>query len=212
MSFHSSSCTVQHRRQHSHIRAGFAKLSSFVGSDRIGKSSTTLVFQRAEERPFRCVPAKLSGSEYIREDSQTKASLSKLLTSVLMAMSEAKEGRKVVQLHIRSAFQRILVVFAAWKLILLLTASASPGPGYDTSTQLLLPPVSHTDFAASQLLEHVLTRLVRWDGLYFVSIANDGYRYEQEWAFGWGFTTLLNYVARGIESATSKTPSRLSTI
>jgi phosphatidylinositol glycan class V len=102
------------------------------------------------------------------------------------------------QLDSSSAVRRLLLVFIGWKLILLMVASASPGPGYDTSTYLLLPQTTKDDHIAYKILIHVLTRLVRWDGFYFVSVATSGYRHEQEWAFGWGFTTLLNYCGKGI--------------
>lgn len=39
---------------------------------------------------------------------------------------------------------------------------------------------------------HLLAlKLTRWDAIYYVQAAARGYRYEQEWAFGWGFNRLI---------------------
>jgi hypothetical protein len=42
--------------------------------------------------------------------------------------------------------------------------------------------------------ERLLQTLTRWDAIYFASIAERGYVFEQEWAFGWGFTRLLSFL------------------
>ena len=81
---------------------------------------------------------------------------------------------------------------------MLLTALSSPGPGYDTSTQLLLPELSEEHQSLpSRLSARVLSRLIRWDAVYYVTIANRGYRFEQEWAFSWLPTKLVGHIARG---------------
>ena len=89
--------------------------------------------------------------------------------------------------------------FITWKLILLAIALASPGPGYDTSTALL-----HLDFSFTQAkprsdweLASRLRNLVRWDAIYFTQLARRGYLWEQEWAFGWGFSNLIAVTSRG---------------
>jgi len=97
-----------------------------------------------------------------------------------------------------AALFRLVGLFLLWKLLLLVLAANSPGPGYDTSTTLLLPALSPDEPLASRLSAHVLSRLVRWDALYFVSIANRHQLYEQEWAFGWTFTRLISHVAKGV--------------
>ncbi|PGH08492.1 hypothetical protein AJ79_05981 [Helicocarpus griseus UAMH5409] len=95
------------------------------------------------------------------------------------------------------------VLFVLWKLLLLLVIVTSPGPGYDTSTTLL--PLTTGKNAtgtllgdgangslkkwwSSPLMPESLLKLVRWDAIYFVNIARRGYLFEQEWAFGYGYT------------------------
>ncbi|KAK0665041.1 GPI mannosyltransferase 2 [Lasiodiplodia hormozganensis] len=100
-------------------------------------------------------------------------------------------------------FSALVIVFAAWKALLLLTAFASPGPGYDTSTTLLLGQ----DAAASALVttsvpwsatpgERLVSKLVRWDAIYFTAAAERGYQHEQEWAFSWAFSHLMANAAK----------------
>lgn len=78
--------------------------------------------------------------------------------------------------------------FWSWKLLLLLIVLASPGPGYDTSTTILAP-------ISGSRLPSILLKLVRWDSIYYVNIAQRGYLYEQEWAFGYG--QVLSILSRG---------------
>lgn len=103
----------------------------------------------------------------------------------------------------------IVVLFLVWKLLLLTVALLSPGPGYDTSTQLLfkgygtrsvelanLQPSAHSPTRSWSLsTERLVESLTRWDAIYFASIAERGYVFEQEWAFGWGFTRLLSFLS-----------------
>jgi phosphatidylinositol glycan class V len=74
----------------------------------------------------------------------------------------------------------LITIFIAWKLLLLAIAATSPGSGYDTSTTL---------HASANIL--FPTKLLRWDAIYFTQIARRGYLFEQDWAFGWGFTRFL---------------------
>lgn len=93
----------------------------------------------------------------------------------------------------------LIGLFAVWKTFLLVVASLSPGPGYDTSAQLLLPLADGGDPLLKRILSHLLTRLVRWDALYYVTISSNGYEFEQYWAFGWGFTRAMRYLANGAQ-------------
>ncbi|EKG13131.1 GPI mannosyltransferase 2-like protein [Macrophomina phaseolina MS6] len=97
----------------------------------------------------------------------------------------------------------LVIVFAAWKTLLLLIAFASPGPGYDTSTTLLLG----RDAAASALVsasvpwtatlgERLASKLTRWDAIYFTVAAERGYQHEQDWAFSWAFNRFIAQVAK----------------
>lgn len=93
----------------------------------------------------------------------------------------------------------LVLSFIAWKLLLLCVALTSPGPGYDTSTELL-----HSDLNLAQANYGSewepalrLTSLVRWDAIYYTQIARRGYLWEQEWAFGWGFTNLIAVTRKG---------------
>lgn len=96
----------------------------------------------------------------------------------------------------------LLLLFACWKTLLILIAFLSPAPGYDTSTSLLgaaeKPLLDfHIDkYHPSTSIERLLSKLCRWDAIYFTEIARRGYVHEQEWAFGWGFTRLLSFVAK----------------
>jgi phosphatidylinositol glycan class V len=95
----------------------------------------------------------------------------------------------------RHPIQSLILTFAVWKALLLLIALCSPGPGYDTSTTLALG--GETPLPGP--LTHVIGKLTRWDAIYYVKAATRGYRYEQEWAFGWGFTRLIALCTAGEE-------------
>lgn len=110
--------------------------------------------------------------------------------------------------HHAANIASIATLFAIWKTLLLAIVAASPGPGYDTSTVLMLAdpragvPTSSTTLV-SRAVEHLLTRLVRWDSVYFVNIAQRGYVFEQEWAFGRGFHAMMAWVAEWLGDGSS---------
>lgn len=92
----------------------------------------------------------------------------------------------------------VIKIFLTWKFLLLAIACASPGPGYDTSTQILLDQYSSTSNSlSSRAIEHLVLRLTRWDGIYFSSLASRGHVNEQEWAFSWALARITSLVARG---------------
>jgi GPI mannosyltransferase 2 len=102
----------------------------------------------------------------------------------------------------------LLASFVAWKTLLLLIAIGSVvGPSYDTSTSLALdsfeypltaayPSAATASSAVPALSTVVVARLTRWDAIYFVQIARRGYLFEQEWAFGTGFPTVVSWLIK----------------
>lgn len=93
----------------------------------------------------------------------------------------------------------LVLSFIAWKLLLLCVALTSPGPGYDTSTELLHSGLNlaQANYGSEWEPALRLTSLVRWDAIYYTQIARRGYLWEQEWAFGWGFTNLIAVTSKG---------------
>jgi len=92
----------------------------------------------------------------------------------------------------------LLAFFAAWKLLLLGVACASPGPGYDTSTRVLFDQCDVQAHSwTSRVVEHLTLRLTRWDALYFSTSSARGHLYEQEWAFSWFMSRLTAILANG---------------
>lgn len=97
------------------------------------------------------------------------------------------------------------IAFALWKALLFLVIVTCPGPGYDTSTSLLPYQVQNlSDDLPSphkhQILSSYLSiplRFVRWDAIYYVHAAEKGYVFEQEWAFGYGYTRILALLSSG---------------
>lgn len=101
-------------------------------------------------------------------------------------------------------YQSLTRVFLLSKFLLLILACLSPGPGYDTSTQLLFRLSTAITRGEAQPLpekaiQHIASKLVRWDAIYFVSNAKDGYVYEQEWAFSWAIANVIRRLARCME-------------
>ena len=97
----------------------------------------------------------------------------------------------------------LVLSFITWKLILFCIALTSPGPGYDTSTILLGSDLdlAQTKHGSGWEPASRLRSLVRWDAIYFTQVARRGYRWEQEWAFGWGFSSLVAVTSKGDQYA-----------
>ena len=92
----------------------------------------------------------------------------------------------------------LICCFALWKTLLLCIAYASPGPGYDSSTHILLQRRDELRLAQ---------KLARWDAIYFAALTKRDYLFEQEWAFGWGFTRTLKLLSHGERVDSGRGPS-----
>ncbi|KAF2231220.1 glycosyltransferase family 76 protein [Viridothelium virens] len=100
----------------------------------------------------------------------------------------------------RRPIASLTICFVLWKALLMAVARISPGFGYDTSSTLLLArDALGPDVGGS--FSPLLMRLTRWDGIFYAKISERGYVYEQEWAFGWGFTRLLSLIAKACSSS-----------
>ncbi|KDN66315.1 putative mannosyltransferase [Colletotrichum sublineola] len=87
--------------------------------------------------------------------------------------------------HASHPRQTLIAAFAAWKTLLLAIALGSAvAPSYDTSTTLMLRR-NESDLS-------IVTRLTRWDALYFTQSARRGYVFEQEWAFNAGLPLVVS--------------------
>ncbi|CZR57088.1 related to Dolichyl-phosphate-mannose-protein mannosyltransferase [Phialocephala subalpina] len=84
--------------------------------------------------------------------------------------------------------RKLITLFLCWKVLLLLVALCSPGPGYDTSSNLR---EASNGKELPIVLDRLVNKLKRWDAIYFVKTAERGHLFEQEWAFGWGFTRVI---------------------
>ncbi|KAH0343543.1 DUF409 domain protein, partial [Aureobasidium melanogenum] len=119
--------------------------------------------------------------------------------------SPDRSGSNMMHADVRA----LACLFVVWKLLLLCVAYASPGPGYDTSTTLLLAraqsSVTENTFL-EDFAKQLVTNLVRWDALYFVSVARRGVIFEQEWAWGWGYTNFLGLVSKVLPGKSSQPP------
>ncbi|KAL5362476.1 DUF409 domain protein [Aspergillus floccosus] len=86
--------------------------------------------------------------------------------------------------------------FWIWKALLIGIVVYCPGPGYDTSTGLLPYQLPGAPISSPQSDSHtscsVFLKFVRWDAIYFVHTAEHGYVFEQEWAFGYGYSRILS--------------------
>lgn len=112
-------------------------------------------------------------------------------------------------LHLRHPIRGLTFAFFLWKTILFFSIVACPGPGYDTSTTLLADQTTGgLDISPGISKPGSLSiprRFVRWDSIYFTHAAENGYVFEQEWAFGYGYTKVLRCLASSMRCPFSMT-------
>ncbi|KAJ5544937.1 hypothetical protein N7535_006676 [Penicillium sp. DV-2018c] len=101
-------------------------------------------------------------------------------------------------LRLDNPIRSLTLAFWTWKILLYIVVTACPGLGYDTSTSLISYAANPTTVASESESLSGSLRFTRWDSIYYVDIAEKGYLFEQEWAFGWGYTKLLSLFVSGI--------------
>ncbi|POS84416.1 hypothetical protein EPUL_004833 [Erysiphe pulchra] len=101
------------------------------------------------------------------------------------------------KLHFWDYVKKLSLLFIGWKALILAVVACSPGPGYDTSSNLLF--TSGYDKDLPFLVRYLAQKLTRWDAIYYVSISSRGYIFEQDWAFGWGLRKFFSDF-NGLES------------
>ncbi|KAI5801608.1 GPI mannosyltransferase 2 [Peziza echinospora] len=98
---------------------------------------------------------------------------------------------------LKKPYISLTLLFVITRIALFSLALLTPSPAYDSSTNLILPPPDDANVGAIWLvLTKLAERLTRWDAIYFVKVSERGYLFEQEWAFGWGFTTVVGFFGR----------------
>lgn len=83
----------------------------------------------------------------------------------------------------KNEVSQLIVLFWLWKSLLLSVVFLAPGPGYDTSSTLLLD-IDDSNTSWSRFLA---LKFLRWDAVYYTEQTRLGYATEQEWAFGPGY-------------------------
>ncbi|KAJ5815092.1 hypothetical protein N7474_006869 [Penicillium riverlandense] len=100
-------------------------------------------------------------------------------------------------LRLDNPIHSLTAAFWLWKAVLIVVIAACPGLGYDTSTSLISDePGAPTDIVSSL---SVPLKFARWDSIYFLHTAETGYVFEQEWAFGYGYSKILALFISGVE-------------
>lgn len=103
-----------------------------------------------------------------------------------------------ILLRLDNPIHSLTISFWLWKALVFIVIAACPGLGYDTSTSLISYEESDPTVIASQYQSLPVTlKFARWDSIYFLHTAEHGYLFEQEWAFGYGYTKLLQFFISG---------------
>ncbi|KAL4788138.1 GPI mannosyltransferase 2 [Aspergillus varians] len=110
------------------------------------------------------------------------------------------------------------IAFWLWKALLVVVIISCPGLGYDTSSSLLPYQGNHSlDFVPSAQNKHesiaIPLKFVRWDSIYYVHIGRIGYVFEQEWAFSYAYSNLVNSLSSLIfRSGDSNGPAQFAAV
>ncbi|KAK9760005.1 ER membrane glycoprotein subunit of the GPI transamidase complex-like protein [Basidiobolus ranarum] len=108
--------------------------------------------------------------------------------SSTFAFVTKKQNNRILALFVLALFSRFFVWMIAFTSNYFIE-------DYDSSIDLILPDIL-TQSSFRILLKKVVTTFVRWDAFYFVHIAEEGYIYEQEYAF----FPLLPLLMKGISA------------
>lgn len=101
---------------------------------------------------------------------------------------------------------RAIPLFAIYSRLVLFAFSLACGSfiaDYDTSAHIPAPTLVAQSTAADRTVETVFGHLVRWDGVYFLRIAEHGYEFEQTHAFMPLYPLLMRALASGTPSLVS---------
>uniref|UniRef100_A0A060SZG5 GPI mannosyltransferase 2 n=1 Tax=Blastobotrys adeninivorans TaxID=409370 RepID=A0A060SZG5_BLAAD len=102
-----------------------------------------------------------------------------------------RDGPSLITSHLTmSDLKQITKLFVGYKLVLGSLLFVVPTQ-FDTSTRLLLPKVPFDAGIAWRLVAKLTERLVVWDSVFYVTIAQRGLVFEHEWAFGRGWPYLI---------------------
>jgi GPI mannosyltransferase 2 len=105
--------------------------------------------------------------------------------------------RNTLREPIKNPILQLTFIFALWRTFLFAIALFTPSPPYDTSASRILTPIHPEDSAIVSGLKYFCEKLTRWDGIYYLKVAERGYVNEQEWAFGWGYTLVMGNLGQG---------------
>ncbi|KAJ5089597.1 hypothetical protein N7532_008281 [Penicillium argentinense] len=88
-------------------------------------------------------------------------------------------------LRVDNPGRSLTLAFWLWKALIFFVVVACPGPGYDTSTTLISDQQAGLAPDSQAVSLPFTFKFARWDAIYFLHTAENGYIFEQEWAFSY---------------------------